>query len=186
MKGAPEAVQVTLLIAMVCAPEARSPFASTVRVGLLADPVRTLAVTDTVELAAILGDVVGLASGKLIVVGDSVSSAREATVALIVRLVWLNRLALPRRISASTATLRYSILRLAIESSPLSLHDTVEFISKFLSFSVCTILTSFLCSSYRSVAGHSLDRPFLLNVRRVYRPGFRRSANPFGTILQAD
>src|SRR5262249_32938566 len=159
MKGAPEAVQVTLLIAMVCAPEARSPFASTVRVGLLADPVRTLAVTDTVELAAIVGDVVGLASGKLIVVGDSVSSAREPTVALIVRLVWLNRFAPPMRINESTATLRYSTLRLPIESSVLFLRDTVEFISKFLSFSVSTLLTSYGC--YRSVAEHSLDRPFI-------------------------
>ena len=46
--------------------------------------VLTLAVTATVELAGMLGVVVGLASGKLIVVGLMVSSARAETVALIV------------------------------------------------------------------------------------------------------
>ena len=83
MNGAADAVHVTLVIAMELAPEVRLPFARTLSVGV--PLVLTFAVTDTVELAGMLGVVVGLASGKLIVVGLMVSSARAETVALIVR-----------------------------------------------------------------------------------------------------
>ena len=86
MNGAGAAVQVTLVIAIESPPEIKSPAASTVSVGVLPDPVLTRAVTATVESAGMLGVVVGLASGKLIVVGVKTNSARVDTVALIVRI----------------------------------------------------------------------------------------------------
>ena len=86
MNGPPDAVHVTLPMAIELAPDARSPLASTFSVGVPLD--RTFAVTDTVVLAGMLGVAVGSASGKLMVVGVSVSSARLATLALIVS-VWV-------------------------------------------------------------------------------------------------
>ena len=75
IKGAPEAVQLTLLIGMVSVPAVKSAAEVTVSVAAVALPVRILAVTATGLSAGTEAVVVGLASAKLIVVGASTNSA---------------------------------------------------------------------------------------------------------------